>query len=614
MQREIKGPQTRATTFDRQTVDLEARTVQIAISSEAPVERWFGTEILDHSARSVDLSRLSDGGPLLLNHDHTDQIGVIHSVSLDGDRVLRGVVRFSRSARAEEIFQDVVDGIRTKISVGYSINDYETTKGQNGAPDTIRATNWQPMEVSFVSVPADMRVGVGRSLEADTAPEPTPAPAPVTTEVRMSDVNPGAGQAPNAQETATRERLETVHLLGVASSFGLREKAEGLLATDKPLAEVRAELMRDMAGKQPVLNAPKPEALVDLTEAEQKRYSISRALMAHAEKRDSFEMEVSREIAKKLGRDTSGFFVPTVGAKIAGSRANPPMDTATAAYGQKLVYTERGEFIELLRNKITVMGLGARMLPGLRGNVALPRQTAANTATWTAENPGSAVTATALQTDQVTLSPKQLLAQTSLTRTLLAQATPEADALIMDDLALVHAIAIDAAAINGSGTPAPTGILNTAGIGSVAGGTNGAQPTYGNIVDLESAVAVANADLGALAYLTTPAIRGRLKQTQQFSGTNGASVWEYLMGAYGNSTVSNNVPSNLTKGTSSGICHAIIFGNFNELLIGDWGAFEVITDPYTQAGKGLVVVTSVQLADVQVRHAASFAAMKDALQ
>ncbi len=595
---DIRSNYSRTLTLDRAAVQQDSRTVEIALSSEAPVERWFGIETLGHEPGEVDLSRMLSGAPLLVGHDTSDQVGVVEDARLDEDRVVRCTVRFGRSARAEEIYQDVLDGIRSKVSVGYQILRYETTRGEKGAPDQVRATLWQPMEASIVAVPADDSVGVGRSLEPEAPAIPTPAVAPVTTEVRMDPITVAA---PAADPMA--ERQETLQIQALGETLGVGPQVREILATVSNLTEARQKAMQ-VIREQAAKPIPAPSPIVDLNG---QRFSISRAISAKLEGRNCFELEVSAEIAKALGRDSGGFFVPT------STRANPPMDTATAAYGQKLVWTEQGEFIDLLRNKLTLLGLGAQFLSGLRGNVAFPRQLTANTANWLGENPASAVTAAALTTDLVTLAPKQLVAQTSVSRTLLVQSNPSVDGMINDDLAAIHAIAIETAAINGGGTTVPLGILGTSNIGDVAGGTNGLIPTYGNIVDLESKVAVANAMQGSLAYLTTPGMRGKLKQIQQFSSTNGVSLWDYLAAAYPKSTVTNNVPSTLTKGTSNAICHAILFGNFADLVIGEWGAFEVIVDNVTQAGKGLVVLTTNQLVDSAVRRPGSFAAMKDGL-
>ena len=150
----------RSLTFERGNIDTEKRTVEMTCSSELAVERWFGMEVLDHSPESVDLSRMNAGAALLVNHDTRDQVGVVEESSIK-DRKLRARVRFGKSARAEEIFQDVRDGIRKLVSIGYRVHKM-TTEGVTEGVETLRAVNWEPYEVSLVPIPADNSVGVGR--------------------------------------------------------------------------------------------------------------------------------------------------------------------------------------------------------------------------------------------------------------------------------------------------------------------------------------------------------------------------------------------------------------------------------------------------------------------
>jgi HK97 family phage prohead protease len=150
--------------MDIRGVDEKKRTVSIAVSSELPVERSFGKEILVHEQGAIDLAFLASGrAPLLLDHDMERQIGVIESVELSADRVLRAKVRFGRSALAQEVFQDVVDGIRGNVSVGYRVNKMERSASNK---DEYLVRSWSPLEVSVVSIPADPSVGVGRSAAA----------------------------------------------------------------------------------------------------------------------------------------------------------------------------------------------------------------------------------------------------------------------------------------------------------------------------------------------------------------------------------------------------------------------------------------------------------------
>jgi HK97 family phage major capsid protein len=163
------GKETRTFTFSRASSDKSARTIELSFSSEAPVERPWGTEILDHQKKSVRLGRLRTGGPLLVDHDTRDIVGVIESVRIDPDLTGRAVVRFGKSVRAEEVFQDVQDGIRNNASVAYVIHSAVAVETKSDLP-TYRITDWEPYEISLVSVPADPTVGVGRSLDSSHSP------------------------------------------------------------------------------------------------------------------------------------------------------------------------------------------------------------------------------------------------------------------------------------------------------------------------------------------------------------------------------------------------------------------------------------------------------------
>ncbi|RYG87165.1 MAG: hypothetical protein EON58_20975, partial [Alphaproteobacteria bacterium] len=146
-------------------VDTEARTVELAFSSETDtVERWFGIEILGHAPGECDLSRLQNAAPVLWDHDKGDQRGVVVSARIDPDGVGRALVRFSRSPGGDQLFQDIVDGIVTKVSVGYDLSDLRHVEVRDGK-DVYRATSWAPDEISLVSIPADDTVGVGRARE-----------------------------------------------------------------------------------------------------------------------------------------------------------------------------------------------------------------------------------------------------------------------------------------------------------------------------------------------------------------------------------------------------------------------------------------------------------------
>ena len=394
---------------------------------------------------------------------------------------------------------------------------------------------------------------------------------------------------------------------------------------------------------------------VELTKAEAKRYSICRAIIANADQQDNwsgFERDVSDEIAKKLPKDYEahgGIFVPTkrVGPQNPVQLSNARLmqmrsavssdslipfntkvrmlnniedmqailDSETATEGLELVFTEAGDFIDLLRARMKVAALGATILTGLQGPVAFPKQDGAGTFAWVAEDPGSDVADSDLTLTQVALNPKTGMSSTAYTRQLLNQAVVDVDNLVKNDLAAITALGIDLAAINGSGVSnQPTGVLNTVGIGDVDNGVNGGVPDFAGVIDLETDVATANADIGTMAYLTTPGIRGLLKQTEEFPTSNGRPIWTGGMEGEVNgyrAEVSTQVPSNLTDGTGTNL-HAVIFGVWSQLMIGYWGSYELVVDPFTLKKQGVIELTSFQMAGIAIRHPESFSAMQDA--
>jgi len=223
-------------------------------------------------------------------------------------------------------------------------------------------------------------------------------------------------------------------------------------------------------------------------------------------------------------------------------------------------------------------------------------------------------------TGNVTLSPKRLPAYIDVSEQLLIQSNPSVETYLQNFLLRKLAVRMDKMAINGagSGSQQPLGILQTVGIGSVAGGTDGGAPDWSDLVDLETAVAVENADVGRIAYLTNPKVRGKLKKTPVVASTDSQMVWdrqspETPLNGY-RTGVTTGVPSTLVKGTSGAVCSAIIFGNFEDLLLAQWGGWDVkrvIDKPNAIAGLVTLVVTAFY--DAVVQRAASFAAMKDAL-
>jgi len=365
-----------------------------------------------------------------------------------------------------------------------------------------------------------------------------------------------------------------------------------------------------------------------------KQFSVIRALRAKhgiknargfVDKMDGIEAEMIQEgehearSAEITDFDPNGFMVPQM---CAYKRHNPnsemearDLSVGTTTAGGHLVETQLGGLIGFLDPSTPLIALGARVLTGLQGNLTFPRQTARATGHPVAE--AAAITESQQTLNTLALTPKRQGAYTEFSRQLLLQSSIDVENWLREDLRTVLMTLQEQYAIQGTGSSSqPTGITATSGIGSVAGGTNGAVPTWANMTALEYEVAVDNALRGKLGYLMTPGVANVLKNTKRDVAGNGF----ILEGANGmgvvngyKSAVSTLVPSTLTKGSASAICHAIIFGNFNELVLAYWGGVEIVMDPYSLATTGSYRITANTFMDVGVRTPQSFSAMLDAL-
>lgn len=615
--------------LDRSAIDETARTVTLSFSSEAPVNRYFGTEILDHSPSSIRLGRIAAGsGPLLLNHDQDEQIGVIDSVEIGADRIGRAVVRFSRSDEAQEIFQDVIDGIRSNVSVGYIVHKLVMQESTD-TTEIYRATDWEPIEISLVAIPADSTVGVGRSAGAEqidtiieqlTTPEPI---VPAETETRAQPQAVVTTIAPinsperiivmeqNQQQGRDAEAKRTQDLLAIADSynnFGARDMVAEFIRNGKTPEQFKDALMDKIVSRHSDASA----AEIGLSHKEVQSYSMMRAIQAAVSgdwSKAGLERAASEAVAKRMGVAPEGFFIP-----VDAFTRSFAVGTSTEAGNLVQTSVLGNEFVDVLRNKLILAKLGMRMLGGLTSSIAIPRKASPSTIASYTEN-GTATPST-VNTNQILLSPKRVSGQVTYTKQALIQSSLDVEAMLRDDLTQTTAVQIENLIFNGTNTGnQPKGLLLQAGIGAVVGGTNGAQINWGHCVDLESACANANSEPDSLSgYAVNTRTRGWLKKVQK--GTNLPMIWEtgdFQLNGY-RAAVSNNLINTGTKGTATSICSSMVFGSdWSDLVFGMFGGFDVVTDPFTKAGTGEVVITCNQFIDVACRQPASFAAFTDAL-
>ncbi len=587
---------TRTFSVSRDAVDVENRTVEVAFSSEAPVERGWGTEVLDHAPASIRSERLQDGAPLLLEHDPEKHIGVIESVSVGEDRVARASVRFGNSALATETFQDVQDGVKRHISVGYQI--HEVRKETQNDQEIYRATDWEPLEISWVSIPADHSVGVGRSNNLSQEKPAVKEAARIMSDEIQKDI-----QDARANELG---RIKDIEALGQAHNNV--SMARSHIQEGKTVDEFRSALLDELKNK-PVECA---EANIGMDSNEVKRYSLTKVIRHLADPSNArlredaaFELEASDAAAEKQGRSARGVMVPF---DVLGQRA---ISTASSAVGGYLVPEDHlgSNFIGVLSSHSVVFPKATK-LTGLQGDVSIPKMSSGMSAAFVS-NEATAVSESDPVFSQLALSPETCGAYTDVGRKLFRQADPSVDAMIMGDLARALAVKIDQTIINGAGSSGePTGILNLSGdVNVIAHGTNGGAETWAKVVSYLGNVQADNATADGMCWVMHPTTIANYKTIEKASSTAQFILDGGMMDGY-EVLASSNVPTNLTKGTGTGL-HGVIFGDFSSCVVGMWGGLDLQVDPYSLGTKGVIRLVGLQDLDLGFRHEQSFSIAKD---
>ena len=579
----------RSSVIKSKYVDEETRTCMIGVSSEEPVERSFGNEVLRHDKESIDLSFMASGrAPLLLDHDPEKQVGVVESIELDEKtRRLRAKVRFGRGKLASEAFDDVTDGIRTNISVGYSISEMKRQDNE-----TYVATKWKPVEASLVSIPADQStlVGVGRSSDSKTNQEDKPTET--IKESIMTDTVDIASVEQNAKKDAQRNASQ---ILELGMRHNLQEMASDAIRNGISIDQFRGDVLEKIGS-----NGALETQEIGMKKEEVRNFSLLRAIRALANPHDhkaqqeaAFEFECSRAAAQAYGANAQGIMLPADVLRTWGQRDLNSADESDL-FGDDY---RAGAFIDVLRNASSVMSAGATMLSGLSGDVKIPKKLTAASAAWIASE-GGAATESEMTVGSISMTPKTLGAYTDVTRQLLIQSSLDVENLIRDDLVKAMGLAIDKAALEGTGTGGqPTGILNTTGVNTTTFAA--ANPTFAEIVAMETALRNDNVNSESLAYILPSAINGALKTTEKATGTAQFVTDGRSMNGY-RTVVSN-------QGTAGNV----FLGDFSDLLIGMFGGLDLTVDPYSLSTTGSVRVVALQSVDTAVRHAQSFCVSND---
>ena len=326
--------------------------------------------------------------------------------------------------------------------------------------------------------------------------------------------------------------------------------------------------------------------------------------------------EVSAEIARRSGRQPEGLFFHMGASGAPVERRVFSTTTPAGGPGSNLIQTTVSpSMIDRLRERVLVRQMGATVLGGLVGNLSIPRLKASATAQWIAE--GGTLTASDPQTDAVELTPKHVGGIVGLSRNMIQQPSLDVARMVEDDLTKLIASAIDAAAIQGGGANAPSGLLAAgSGITIVPGGAAGLAPTWDNAIALIGAVDTANALAGSLGFITNAkvvkACRTTSKITTDTTGNfimnDAATLAGYPLGS------TQNVPATFSKGGGTNLS-ALVFGDWSQLVVGYWSELDLLLSPYdpTAFASGGVLVRVMATATVVIKQPLAFAALTDVI-
>lgn len=627
--------------------------LKFAASSAYPVERFFGTEILDHAGVRLDRARRG-AMPLLFNHDLNAPRGMVDAASVVGDRILIDAHLFD-TADSTELRRMIEGGLRN-VSIGYRVNSAEERKD-----GTTVIRDWEALEVSIVTVPQDPTVGIGRSdqmyearmirasgssitarnaAQGETMEDET-ATAGVNADNNTSNVSittrsvetgasgtsasgtNGAGAGSSAtgangtNYALDGERTRQQAIRNIVRGFGLDDDTANRYIQQRISLEAISEHLLAAVAERG-RNTPRSLSQLGLSDREANGYSLCRAIIAaHSNdwRQAGFELECHETIARRTDKaqERGRFYVPLevqrrgmvlsadqlmqVAQRHRVGHMVRDLNVSNAADGGYLVQTTIQGFDEILRNISFAYRMGATRITGLRDNITIPRQNATATAEWLTGETDAPGESQAGFT-QLPMSPKTVSAYTELSRRLLLQASLDVEGLVNTDLAAVVALAVDVAVISGSGAAGqPSGIDVTPGVGGVAG----AAIALPGIIETQTDLAAGNVMPMRGGYVTTPAVAGLLIQRVMYAGT-ASPIW------VGN-VWNGNIMGFPAMSTNQVAAAKMYFGDWSKVVVGEWGTLEIDTSPYANFPAGIIGVRAMYSVDIGVRYPVAFTIM-----
>ena len=526
-------------------INVENRTVEIAFASETPVKRDFGeglgvlNEILRCTSESVNLSRLLNGAPLLVEHDFTKQVGVVLDARVDSDGVCRATVKLSTIPDAETIFTMIKEGIRTKISVGYNIESYHI-EGNNLIVDS-----WSPYELSSVSVPADDQVGVSRSLntneiqlsegeqmelenqpekneeitEVETSNEEVPAVEERAVENDESESQEGAEE----ESDATDEVLERA--ANLINSFERVQEELNKVVENERKREMESTRVRELNAIAELFNVDSSEAIKSGVSVEQFKQEVQTRSLNKEKNLINKDVKMKKNLIGELIRGINEDKFDAVKAELERGQRGFKMDfaralgdatdTSTAPGTIKTVYAD--SYIAALLANSVLGQLNPTIYSGLgyKGVLSIPRLsglTPAAPGNFKFYEEGDAVEDSIASFDSIKLTPKMFAGSIPVTKQLMLSSDTAAN-FVQDALIKYAANGLEMQIFSKLQAAAPVQQSATAGT-----------LTEADVQKAIEALGTANVDVSACVAVMHPSTLAKLRQTAVLGNTAAVSM------------------------------------------------------------------------------------------
>lgn len=600
MLKTVQEMQTRAQQMQTGAIDRDKRTVELSFSSEVAADRRSYIEVLSHKDGSIRMGRLNDGAPVLINHDPDRHVGVVERAWIEKGKG-KAQIRLSKSADGERILNDIEDGILKNVSVGYMIHDVAKSRSGKDGVETVTATDWEPLEISLVSIPVDPGVGVGRAYEKQTE-------AQTQNTKSMSEEN----QNKPDQKTEPAQEVRSQNLDGyvkVEVVEGLKRSMDDI---KKSFEAAQAEAKRQLQELKTRSEQSQPIGGIRSGEKGEPEYNLARAISGfiRSGRFDGYEAEVHQEMEKRGHRANNG------GLLVPFSR-NLTTATGSSPYGGYAQDVSVREPVDALRARTFFDRIGATVLTGLSSSVKIPRVATPGTVVVNTE--GGSLSGTGdLVLGQESLDPLIVQGKSQYSKSLFATGVVSISDMIRNDMEKQIANKMEDLAIQGSGSSGqPQGLKTLSGATTTtASASNGTAYTYSDIIKMTQDTSAANAALESSRFLTSSKGFGKMRRTEISSNTaafvGSISGGRYFLADH-DVVVSNNVPSADTKGTGTALTH-FYFGDWSYMVVGMFGeGIEVTVDPYTLADTNLVKLSGIALYDIGWTQPAAFARLLDAI-